>query len=567
MKNAKINIDKASLSSSEIQASKNFNEVSKAYQKNNGSNNNGNNGNGGAGSGFGSWMIGLTITGLTIFGSVMLLDKDDQPVEGAYIEAPIQGVDVKRDTFKVAHNTADTINYTTGSTLIVPANAFLDENGKEVQGEVDIVYREFRDAVDFFLSGIPMTYDSAGTTYHFESAGMMEIRAYHEGKEVFVNPGKEIKVQFASDFKDDRYNIYYLDEKGKKWDYHGKDVLPEEEEVAHEVPVRYSDPEEIDHPLLAEKAPEMNIDKDPVNKEIKRVEKKIEEIKKTEPKEANEKNFNLEIMVDAKEFPELALYKGSKFEVHPEKNPGFKPSLANEEWHACDVEQGEEEKEYVLTFKNFQSKKEASITTYPVFEGKDYETAKAEFDKKHQKYKDTLQVLEAERAAKIERRKQEIANFQKRQQEIWDSLNQVRVTREAAQFAAMNAENKVNRIFEVERFGVWNSDCPSKMPQGTRVLAKYSRKDGVDEEIHHVYLVDRNMNAKIYLYGGAPNNFTFNPESETQLWTMGLDQKLLVIHSEDMEKAAHQKGEVLLSFDTYELEGKSEADIREILSY
>lgn len=45
---------------------------------------------------------------------------------------------------------------------------------------VKITYREFADPIDFFVSGIPMEYDSAGRKYNFESSGMCEINAYKD---------------------------------------------------------------------------------------------------------------------------------------------------------------------------------------------------------------------------------------------------------------------------------------------------------------------------------------------------------------------------------------------------
>src|ERR1017187_213247 len=90
-------------------------------------------------------------------------------------------------------------------------NSFVDESGKLLNGEIELRYREFHDAFDFFVAGIPMTYDSAGVRYQFASAGMMEMQAYQNGKKVNMATGKSINIELASNYKGTEYNLYKLD--------------------------------------------------------------------------------------------------------------------------------------------------------------------------------------------------------------------------------------------------------------------------------------------------------------------------------------------------------------------
>ncbi len=53
----------------------------------------------------------------------------------------------------------ETLEYHSGSKIIVPASAFVDEKGLPVKGKVDIQYREFNDHVDMFLAGVPKELD------------------------------------------------------------------------------------------------------------------------------------------------------------------------------------------------------------------------------------------------------------------------------------------------------------------------------------------------------------------------------------------------------------------------
>jgi hypothetical protein len=68
------------------------------------------------------------------------------------------------------------------------------------------------------VSGIPMDYDSGGVKGHFVSAGMFEMNASVNGKEVFLAPGKDVSMKFAVVDTASDFNFYRLDEK-KGWVY------------------------------------------------------------------------------------------------------------------------------------------------------------------------------------------------------------------------------------------------------------------------------------------------------------------------------------------------------------
>ncbi|MCU0433737.1 MAG: hypothetical protein MUC87_09820 [Bacteroidia bacterium] len=137
------------------------------------------------------------------------------------IRRPISGTDVARNYYTFNAEKGASFSYPSGTDIRIPANAFVDKNGRPVSGEVTISYREFRDAADIIVSGIPMKYDSAGQTADFESAGMFELVASAAGNEVDVAPGKNIAMQFAVTQPESSYNFYRLDEE-KGWEFEGK---------------------------------------------------------------------------------------------------------------------------------------------------------------------------------------------------------------------------------------------------------------------------------------------------------------------------------------------------------
>ena len=157
-----------------------------------------------------------------------------------FINPPLDDIKPTFASAKINANQGGVYEYKNGSKLIVPAAAFRKTDGKLVEGEVEIEYREMHDYVDFFLSGIPMTYDSAGTKYVLESAGMIEIIATQNGQPLKMQPGKEIKVELISYINmprlsvNPKYNIYKLNASTRSWEYRNVDNIQIIEDLDNE---------------------------------------------------------------------------------------------------------------------------------------------------------------------------------------------------------------------------------------------------------------------------------------------------------------------------------------------
>src|ERR1700758_2354654 len=115
------------------------------------------------------------------------------------VNPPFKNVDVKFDEFKIESSAGDTLLCETGSSIIVPKDAFVDENGNAYNGELIIKYREFHNSTDILASGITMTYDSAGEKLEFQTAGMFEIKATKfDNSSLYLAADKQVVVNMAS---------------------------------------------------------------------------------------------------------------------------------------------------------------------------------------------------------------------------------------------------------------------------------------------------------------------------------------------------------------------------------
>jgi len=206
--NLKINIKRPQITKEEIAANKNFGEVLKMYKasvkpvvpfyKT-------------------TWFYTSLSAAAAVIAAIIIYV---QPVavrqhslsagEVADYNPPLEKVKITASLYSVNSDEATTITFKTGSVIKIPAKAFVDKSGRPVSGKVDVTYREMNDPIDFFLSGIPMNYDSAGMHYTFESAGMLEIHASQQGKELEVNPEKELAIALASHQSEKRFNLYHF---------------------------------------------------------------------------------------------------------------------------------------------------------------------------------------------------------------------------------------------------------------------------------------------------------------------------------------------------------------------
>ncbi len=427
------------------------------------------------------------------------------------INPPLTDINIPVTIYKVIAEKGAILNFKTGSKIIIPKNSFADKGGKLLKGEVELHYREFHDPVDFFLSGIPMTYDSAGMRYHFESAGMMEMLAYQDGKPVNISPGKLIDIELASNYTGSEYNLYKLDTLANNWSCLGKDKTVEDKPDSKVTATTTAKQLEqtIEYKTVETKKEEVQKEK---NKKIAVLPKLIAEPEKPEQAKKDKYTFNLDI--DAKEYPELAIYKGVLFEVGNE-NKSFNSSMYDVTWDEAIIKEGPEKgRNYLLTLK--KTSKKYDLVVYPVFEGKNYETAMKEYQEKYSKYTAALDKRKTEEKKIEEVYQAQLAQLKKQEQELelkWKEQQE-------NQFRQMSAQEKVHRMFAINGFGVYNCDNPLAYPTGVSCTAGLNNEKDIKLMCYDVFLVDKEKNALFSYTKNPVVKFSFNPESKNLLWTV-----------------------------------------------
>ena len=148
----------------------------------------------------------LLLTGVIIAGYIYYLHLSeystgiDQPFKTTI---PFVTEEFNADSALVVH-------CANGTHIEVPANAFVDANGKAVKGKAEFKFREFHTADAILLSGIPMQMSDDRNQY-MQSSGMIELRAFQNGSELNLAKGKSIDVDLASlSNPTEGYELYFL---------------------------------------------------------------------------------------------------------------------------------------------------------------------------------------------------------------------------------------------------------------------------------------------------------------------------------------------------------------------
>ncbi len=161
-----------------------------------------------------------------------------------------EGFQTKPNRYTASNEKGGTFTHASGTTIHLEPNSVVDAHGKPVQGDFEISYTEFRNAADIVYSGIPMTYNTGGTSYNFSSAGMYEIRAEQNGKELHLD--KPISIDFNTTGQEEGVGFYQMDDETGEWKqlkeevFEGNNEQPSMEELVERQPQEVEQEDELE---------------------------------------------------------------------------------------------------------------------------------------------------------------------------------------------------------------------------------------------------------------------------------------------------------------------------------
>ncbi len=452
---------------------------------------------------------------------------------------PSKELDIKYQTLSVDVKNGDTLNLSNGTQIIVPPNSIVNKDGSAVVNS-QLKYREFQNQTDIMLSGIPMTYDSAGVNYLLESGGMFELKSANENE--MINENIPVTVLLASNHFQDGFNAYKLDETKGAWSYiEPVKAQPREIENIKNTnklaqPSKTQQQDNVVSMQNDEKRNESNkIEYEKSTKTIiqngnlmvitQNIEKPKEQFNKKEPVLADENDFTFS--VDPSQIEELKLYENISFK--PLASEVNKIKDMPEELDYLTVTNTKEDGIYLVTF--YVNKRVEKVKCTPVFKDKEnYKKALAQFKKEEKAYKEKI---EKENKALEEQMKKEQLLSDKQERDWQKQRNNGIANQNKTVIINNNNLNYGTMIaaFSVKSFGYYNSDRPININQNN-VNIHYSidDKSPCQPQLYQYYT---KRNAVMVNYGLHATNLRFTNEDDCMLVCILNDGKSIAILEEN----------------------------------
>jgi hypothetical protein len=496
-----------------------------------------------------------------VFNTPKVINEKTFFAQNAFIDEPVNTAIPSFSHYTVTPNQGGVFEYESGSRLIVPSSAFMNDRGTLVEGEVNLYYREYIDYVDFFLSGIPLTYDSAGVSYILESSGIVEIFAEKDGKRVDLAAGKSIKVEMAGQVfmlagnKAPDYNVYLLDTVAQSWVYSDVDMIQFVDEA-----LEYNDP------LYSEK----KVLKDALNEIAYKESDALIAIENNVPipfqptkpqeKDKNRITFELDFLKDKQPEGNEFLYGGTIWQLSP-NNPEIDQRAFQVVWEDAKVRKLEGQ-DYELEL--IATGNQLKLIVNPVLTSSDYELAMKQYDQElllyRNKVKEHEKALQRDKVALHQRFEDQrrIARQQYKDQLISTGIN----PEEKKGIVA----HKVVNNFQADELGVWICARPI-IPERVKLKARFVDQNGNEFEPCVAFIADKSSNTLTKFLAQPGANVTFDASAENIMWMILRDGRIAVFRPEAFSQIAKSKGKHTFVMEIVERDVLKEFDVREVLKF
>ena len=475
-----------------------------------------------------------------------------------FVHPPIEDVQPSFASFEIDAQDGGEILYATGSKMVIPRQAFRNDRGQMIEGEVSIRFRELTDYIDFFLSGIPMHYDSLGVQYQFESAGMLEIYAEQDGELVQLAPGKSIEVVLFSEImvsdldEKPQFNVYHLDTIARNWVYAGLDNI----EFLDEIKIDDADPlANFKKDLLAQ----LNNIEQKKKAALRELEASIPQPKRPLrpfPNDPNLPTFELEFPAELASSEAAALYQGTLWQLSPNNAPFDESLFGAYQWDIEGIEKiNNQEYEIVLKAPEHILR----ILATPVLIGSDYDQAMAQFQLDMEAYEQS----QAERENKLQIQRDAITAWSEDQRKEAIAFYESNIEKSA--FVNLSPSDvfrrKVANRFTIDRLGVWNCDRPIRTNK-TNITPKLVDQNGTSYQNVTAYVVDRAHNTVYRYYAGKKSPIKLDLEAENLLWVVTQEEKIALFRTQEVDV---NKEEIMLTLLEEDIE--NEEEVRKALAF
>ena len=423
------------------------------------------------------------------FALVLFLRCSQKNMQTDYtIHSPFSKIKNESDQFIFDPQHAQTLNTKKGSTIIVPSNAFVYEDGSPVQEKVQLDFEEYHTLGEIMTSGIPMKYKNGTQEEDFQSAGMFKIEGKTtDGKQVFIAGEAELTVELVSYQEGDDYDFYSLNESEAQWTKLGKSKAYRDTTKLNEL---FTSSEHTSGTVMHdafEGANELAI----------------------KPQQYKKGDEVIDLAIDLEENPELKVFSGAMWKFLKKKD-GEK--VLQKVWDGYEMKCIDEKNAiFKVTFyasTEVVEDQQYTTTMKPVFEGGSYKKAM-------KSYQSLLKKKEIAKAKELER-----------QQLVYN-------------------QSKLMRSFAIQRFGIFNYDRFYKRQNITKLMANFT-VDGKPIENSNdviVFLIVKDQNTVIKYPKYAWGSFNYDAQAQNKLMVVMPNEQFATFSVEEFSKINHSEVE------------------------
>jgi hypothetical protein len=493
------------------------------------------------------------VVALVVIGGGIFTSPQDQQLsptayfeQRAFINQPIPEIASQTDvsSFTVDVNQGGVYEYPSGSRLVIPAAAFADDYGNLIEGEVDIFYKEKYDYVDFFLSGIPLKYDSAQHRYQLESAGIIEIYAEKNGRPVQIAPNKNIEVELVSEvYLNDlstsaspEYYVYQLDTFNRAWSYYatnemelvGDLILDSKDPLLkykQELVSRLKDIETrlaVDQAALEHQYPRPVA---PIRPQVADGNRPTLELDFLNGDLSIEDNSNGVVQSELAKLQRD--YEGVIWQISP-NSPAYDERAFGVEWEAIKV-RPTNNNDYELTLIHPQNQLTLIVT--PVLVGSDYEQAIDQYEIAKADYEQQLEARNSQIQAQSIALKNSVDAQKSAIIDAYNSQLQALKT-SGVRFLAgesLLAKRKAISRFMVSNLGIWNCARPIQV-EGQPIRTAFKDQYGEVYRNHTLYVAEKGSNTLYQYYANGDSEIVLSPEKTYLMWIVTDDNKIASVN-------------------------------------
>ncbi len=436
----------------------------------------------------------------------------------------------------------------------IPAEAFMDEQGNPVTGEVQLRVRKLDDYVDFFLAGVKLGWNTPNGRRQLESAGMVEVYAEQNGRQVFLAPGKTLSVELESvvwmplNRRLPSLSEFYLDTEAATWVEKGRSKTemlgqaepdPQDPGFAAKFAL-FQQLQDLDQTLAQEHAHWEAANPAPVPPV------------KPQRSDPNQPTLELDFLEGATPLTasgeEASLYKGVIWQIAPH-SPAYDQRAFSVTWQSARLKQIQgDDYELILT----HGATSLRLIVNPVLTGSAYEQAMNAWRAAYAEYETALRRWEAQRDQNLAAVQQRVNKDKTLLLQAWEKQHA----------GTVPLAVRLRHRLEIDRLGLWAIAHPVPVPA---TVAAGRITDQYDNAYHEqvMYVVSPGQNTLHQVMAAGNSRLPLEPGSV--LWSVTPEGKVAVLRPQALQKALSSVNSPDLVLELQEEVPASKADLRRML--